>query len=33
MQSPGTPRRPDHQALLDHMKRQWGDRIGLMDVG
>jgi ATP-dependent DNA helicase RecG len=22
-----------HRPLLDHMKRQWGDRIGLMDVG
>jgi len=22
-----------HGALLDHMKRQWGERIGLMDIG
>ncbi|HKY31823.1 MAG TPA: ATP-dependent DNA helicase RecG [Candidatus Polarisedimenticolia bacterium] len=24
---------PGHRPLLEHMKRQWGDRIGLMDVG
>ncbi len=22
-----------HRALLDHMRRQWGERIGLMDIG
>ena len=22
-----------HRGLLDHMKRQWGERIGLMDIG
>src|SRR5262245_945826 len=22
-----------HRPLLDHMRRQWGERIGLMDVG
>ncbi|HET9481479.1 MAG TPA: ATP-dependent DNA helicase RecG [Candidatus Polarisedimenticolia bacterium] len=22
-----------HRTLLDHMKRSWGDRIGLMDIG
>jgi len=31
--SPPGPPDPAHRALLDHMRRQWGDRIGLMDVG
>jgi ATP-dependent DNA helicase RecG len=33
MELPAGAVRADHQALLDHMRRQWGDRIGLMDVG
>jgi ATP-dependent DNA helicase RecG len=30
VESPASTR---HRPLIDHMKRQWGERIGLMDIG
>ena len=32
-ESAGASAAARHRPLLDHMKRQWGDRIGLMDIG